>query len=62
MLLPVNVGLILIVKVRMTMVTFTDAVAEGKALEAELNKKGPGTCLFVSCDMTKDDDIKVLDL
>lgn len=41
---------------------FSDVMAEGKALEAKLNKKGPGTCLFVSCDMTKEDDIKVLDL
>lgn len=33
--------------------------AAGEALEAELNKEGPGTCLFVPCDVSKEDDIKV---
>lgn len=34
--------------------------AAGEALEAELNKKGPGCCKFISCDMSKDEDIKRL--
>ncbi|XP_066498200.1 17-beta-hydroxysteroid dehydrogenase 14 [Hoplias malabaricus] len=32
----------------------------GKALEAELNASGPGSCRFVSCDISKEDDIKRL--
>uniref|UniRef100_A0A3B4EMW2 Hydroxysteroid (17-beta) dehydrogenase 14 n=1 Tax=Pygocentrus nattereri TaxID=42514 RepID=A0A3B4EMW2_PYGNA len=32
----------------------------GKALEAELNEVGPGSCLFVLCDMAKEEDIKRL--
>lgn len=28
-------------------------------MEEELNKAGPGLCLFVSCDMSKEEDIKV---
>lgn len=34
-------------------------VAAGEAVEAELNKAGPGSCKFVACDMSKEDDIKV---
>uniref|UniRef100_A0AAQ4RHZ9 Hydroxysteroid (17-beta) dehydrogenase 14 n=1 Tax=Gasterosteus aculeatus aculeatus TaxID=481459 RepID=A0AAQ4RHZ9_GASAC len=34
--------------------------AAGEALEAELNKTGPGSCKFVTCDISKEDDIKVL--
>ncbi|KAA8585478.1 hypothetical protein FQN60_004172 [Etheostoma spectabile] len=34
--------------------------AAGEALEAELNKAGPGSCKFVTCDMSKEDDIKRL--
>ncbi|KAG8006477.1 17-beta-hydroxysteroid dehydrogenase 14 [Nibea albiflora] len=34
--------------------------AAGEALEAELNKAGPGSCKFVACDMSKEDDIKRL--
>ncbi|KAK5856084.1 hypothetical protein PBY51_007703 [Eleginops maclovinus] len=34
--------------------------AVGEALEAELNKAGPGLCKFVSCDISKEDDIKRL--
>ncbi|XP_034075574.1 17-beta-hydroxysteroid dehydrogenase 14 [Gymnodraco acuticeps] len=34
--------------------------AVGEALEAELNKAGPGSCKFVTCDISKDDDIKRL--
>ncbi|XP_036445486.1 17-beta-hydroxysteroid dehydrogenase 14 [Colossoma macropomum] len=34
--------------------------AAGKALEAELNEAGPGCCLFVLCDMAKEEDIKRL--
>ncbi|KAI4821793.1 hypothetical protein KUCAC02_007376 [Chaenocephalus aceratus] len=30
----------------------------GEALEAELNKAGPGSCKFVTCDISKDDNIK----
>ncbi|XP_061080083.1 17-beta-hydroxysteroid dehydrogenase 14-like [Conger conger] len=35
-------------------------VEAGQSLEAELNGTGPGTCLFVPCDVTKDDDVKNL--
>lgn len=34
--------------------------AAGEALEAELNKAGPGSCKFVPCDISKEDDIKRL--
>ncbi|XP_059203770.1 LOW QUALITY PROTEIN: 17-beta-hydroxysteroid dehydrogenase 14 [Centropristis striata] len=34
--------------------------AAGEALEAELNKAGPGSCKFVTCDISKEDDIKRL--
>uniref|UniRef100_A0A672YXL5 Hydroxysteroid (17-beta) dehydrogenase 14 n=1 Tax=Sphaeramia orbicularis TaxID=375764 RepID=A0A672YXL5_9TELE len=34
--------------------------AAGEALEAELNKAGPGSCKFVSCDMSEEEDIKEL--
>jgi NAD(P)-dependent dehydrogenase (short-subunit alcohol dehydrogenase family) len=34
--------------------------AEGKAFEAEMNRKGPGQALFVRADMSKVDDIKKL--
>lgn len=37
----------------------TVAGAAGEALEAELNKSGPGSCKFVSCDISKEEDIKV---
>uniref|UniRef100_A0A667YC74 Hydroxysteroid (17-beta) dehydrogenase 14 n=1 Tax=Myripristis murdjan TaxID=586833 RepID=A0A667YC74_9TELE len=33
--------------------------AVGEALEEELNKAGPGSCKFVSCDISKEEDIKV---
>jgi NAD(P)-dependent dehydrogenase (short-subunit alcohol dehydrogenase family) len=37
--------------------------AEGRAFEAEVNRKGPGAALFVRADMSKTDDIKkVVDL
>eukprot|EP00064_Thunnus_orientalis_P021094 superscaffoldBa00006194_g21249 len=32
--------------------------AAGEALEAELNKSGPGLCKFVTCDVSKEEDIK----
>ncbi|KAJ8299547.1 hypothetical protein KUTeg_023607, partial [Tegillarca granosa] len=32
--------------------------AEGKALEEEVNKHGPGEAFFVKCDVTKEPDIK----
>ncbi|KAG5832320.1 hypothetical protein ANANG_G00289850 [Anguilla anguilla] len=35
-------------------------VQAGQALEEELNSTGPGTCLFVPCDVTKEDNIKNL--
>ncbi|XP_037544626.1 17-beta-hydroxysteroid dehydrogenase 14 [Nematolebias whitei] len=35
-------------------------VAAGETLEAELNAAGPGACKFVSCDMSKEEDIKRL--
>jgi NAD(P)-dependent dehydrogenase (short-subunit alcohol dehydrogenase family) len=34
--------------------------AEGKAFEAEVNRRGPGQALFVRADMSKVDDIKKL--
>lgn len=34
--------------------------AAGEALEAELNKSGRGSCRFVPCDVSKEDDIKEL--
>lgn len=34
--------------------------AVGEALEAELNLKGPGCCRFISCDMSKEEDIQRL--
>lgn len=34
--------------------------AEGKAAEAEVNKKGPGSALFVRCDVRKVEDIERL--
>lgn len=33
--------------------------AAGEALEAELNKAGPGSCTFITCDVSKEEDIKV---
>lgn len=33
--------------------------AGGEALEAELNKTGPGSCKYVICDVSKEEDIKV---
>lgn len=33
-------------------------VEAAQALEAELNKVGPGSCKYVSCDITKDADIQ----
>lgn len=35
------------------------AGAVGEALEVELNKAGPGSCKFVSCDISREEDIKV---
>lgn len=35
------------------------AGAAGEALEAELNKTGPGSCKFVRSDISKEEDIKV---
>ncbi|XP_028842182.1 L-fucose dehydrogenase [Denticeps clupeoides] len=32
----------------------------GQALEAEVNRAWPGSCVFVSCDMTKEEEIKRL--
>ncbi|XP_041812755.1 17-beta-hydroxysteroid dehydrogenase 14 [Chelmon rostratus] len=36
------------------------AGAGGEALEAELNKTGPGSCKYVICDVSKEEDIKRL--
>ena len=34
--------------------------AEGKSVEEEINKKGlPGKAMFIFCDVTKEDDVKV---
>ncbi|XP_073696978.1 17-beta-hydroxysteroid dehydrogenase 14 [Garra rufa] len=35
-------------------------LSAGQSLESLLNKEGPGSCTFVSCDVTKEDDIKRL--
>ncbi|XP_061080992.1 17-beta-hydroxysteroid dehydrogenase 14 isoform X1 [Conger conger] len=43
-----------------TVVFCARGVEAGQSLEAELNGTGPGTCLFVPCDVTKDDDVKNL--
>lgn len=43
-------------------IMFKFAADGGKELESELNKKGPGTCLFILCDMSKEEDIKVLNI
>lgn len=40
-------------------VFFPGQVDEGKHVEDKLNKAGPGLCLFVSCDVSKEEDIKV---
>ncbi|XP_041673223.1 17-beta-hydroxysteroid dehydrogenase 14 [Cheilinus undulatus] len=34
--------------------------AAGEALEAELNKSGRGSCKFITCDISKEEDIKRL--
>lgn len=34
--------------------------AAGAVLEEELNRAGPGSCTFVSCDISKEEDIKRL--
>uniref|UniRef100_A0A3P9KVL9 Hydroxysteroid (17-beta) dehydrogenase 14 n=1 Tax=Oryzias latipes TaxID=8090 RepID=A0A3P9KVL9_ORYLA len=36
------------------------ALGEGDTVEAELNRTGPGSCKFVRCDVTKEEDIKRL--
>ncbi|XP_076852778.1 L-fucose dehydrogenase isoform X2 [Brachyhypopomus gauderio] len=41
-------------------VVFCGKEQEGKALEAKLNAAVPGSCLFVLCDISKEDDIKRL--
>ena len=34
--------------------------AEGKSAEEEINKKGlPGKAMFIFCDVTKEEDVKV---
>lgn len=38
---------------------FCAQVDAGKLLEDELNKAGPGLSLFVACDISKEEDIKV---
>ncbi|KAI2666319.1 Branched-chain-amino-acid aminotransferase, cytosolic [Labeo rohita] len=35
-------------------------LSAGQSLESVLNKEGPGSCTFVSCDVTKEEDIKRL--
>lgn len=32
---------------------------EGKEVEKEMNEIGPGEAMFVACDVTKEEDIKV---
>jgi hypothetical protein len=34
-------------------------VVAGEALEEELNKAGPGSCKFMTCDVSKEEDLKV---
>ena len=35
-------------------------VDDGKKLEKELNDKGPGEAYFIKCDVTIEEDIKVI--
>ncbi|XP_056466838.1 17-beta-hydroxysteroid dehydrogenase 14 [Gadus chalcogrammus] len=35
-------------------------VVAGEALEEELNKAGPGSCKFMTCDVSKEEDLKRL--
>lgn len=35
-------------------------VAEGEILEKEINDKGPGEACLIKCDVTKEEDIKVI--
>uniref|UniRef100_A0A9J8AHG2 Hydroxysteroid (17-beta) dehydrogenase 14 n=1 Tax=Cyprinus carpio carpio TaxID=630221 RepID=A0A9J8AHG2_CYPCA len=35
-------------------------LSAGQSLESVLNQEGPGSCTFVSCDVTNEDDIKRL--
>ena len=42
-----------------TLVALCLTATAGKALEAELNAVGPGEALFVYCDVTSEEDIKV---
>ena len=35
------------------------SVAAGEALEEELNRVGPGSCKFMTCDVSKEEDLKV---
>ena len=39
--------------------SFCIVEADGKALETELNQNGPGEAIFIYCDVTKEDNIKV---
>ena len=41
------------------MTTLCLSATAGKALEEELNAVGPGEALFVHCDVTSEEDIKV---
>ncbi|KAK0148693.1 17-beta-hydroxysteroid dehydrogenase 14 [Merluccius polli] len=37
-----------------------DEAAAGETLAAELNKTGPGSCTFMTCDVSKEEDLKRL--
>ena len=39
---------------------FVIIVDDGKKLEKELNDKGPGEAYYIKCDVTIEEDIKVI--
>lgn len=39
---------------------FVWSVEAGRALETEMNAAGPGEAIFVQCDVTKEEQIKVM--
>ena len=41
---------------------FVVIVEDGKRLEKELNDTGPGEGYFIKCDVSKEEDIKVIKL
>ena len=41
------------------MLVISMLVGEGRKLEDELNKTGPGEAFYIKCDVSKEDEIKV---